>query len=306
MLELADAGAFVLRAAGAGLHPLHLGLGLVAALAASWTLPLPADALAPWGGVGPARWLGTLGAGAWLVLTGCVAGVVVCRRTAAARSSAGVWRCAPRQVAAAALAVALAGVGVALASLAAWAVVAAGGAIGGGVGAALATLAALCALLVAAVTLGILALCVPAIAANDADAPDALQRAAAHAMSRPDLALVLGGLALALALGVWTLGHWGVALAHASVDAGWQDNAPGVGWLAHTVALALALPVGWAAMTAAVLAMREASDGEDRDACWDADEQAEQLRIALEARAIQTPGGLAERLRADAAQRGGS
>ncbi|OAB55766.1 hypothetical protein AY599_25615 [Leptolyngbya valderiana BDU 20041] len=283
--ELAESTAFVCRAGGLALHPLTLALAAVAALAVSWALPLGVTDLLPWlgdAGVGAVvwAWVRLL----WIVLVACVCGTIAARTIAARPTRAEVWGALPTMLASAGLCVstyvaALLGV-----MLGAWLGSALGGWIGGGFGATLGALVVLVCLLAVVLATLMLLLAIPAIATNDADAPDAIQRAAAHLIARPGLSLALLVLSL-FAAGIATLaGIFLVGLATAAATAGF-DPAPRLVWLPSTVGVFVALAVLWSALTQTVLTLREVVDREDRASCWDAAPQAEAIHRAIEARA---------------------
>ncbi|UYV11381.1 MAG: hypothetical protein NCW75_08700 [Phycisphaera sp.] len=289
--ELAESTAFVFRAGGLAFHPVTIALAGLAALAASWTLPISAEELLPWMGV-QGFW-GTVWAWAkltWLVLIVCVCGTAIARTIAARPTRAEVWGRFPTMLASCGLCVstyvsALVGI-----MLATWLAIAVGGWIGGSFGGGLATLLGFAAMLSVALATILLLLAIPAIATNDADAPDAIQRAAANLIARPGLTLALIAIVSAslglLAFAATTL--FGVAYAHA-LD-GW-DDAPDLVWLPSTLVLFVVLAFGWAAYTQVLLTLREVVDREDRASCWDPRPQAEAIHQAVEARATVSRGG---------------
>ncbi|MEQ8845728.1 MAG: hypothetical protein RIB58_12825 [Phycisphaerales bacterium] len=282
--ELAESTAFVVRAGGRACHPLSLAICLGAALLASWALPIRLEALLPW--LGEQGWGATVWAWArlaWLVLVSCLAGVVLCRIAAARASQAAIWNVLGPMLASAGLCVSTFVATLLGAMLASWMVAALGGWLDNAFGATLAGLIAFVAFLGVALATVLLLLAIPAIAANDADAPDAIQRAAAHIIARPGLTLALVLLVVAaVALVVWA-SIWAFRLAYATVAGGWEDP-QGLVWLPSTIALALVLAAGWAGLTHALLTLREVVDREDRASCWDPRAQAEAIRAAVEAR----------------------
>lgn len=291
-LELAESTAFVFRAGGLALHPVHLLVCLGAALAASWTLPLRIEALLPW--MGESGWGITAWAWfrlAWLVTVACLCGVVLCRMVAARSSRAEVWGVLPSMLASGGLC-ASTYIATALGMmLGVWVFVAVGGWIGNAFGAAIASGFALLGLVVVAIATLLLLLAIPAVAANDADAPDAVQRAAAHVIARPGLSLA-SVLLVALGIGVFIwLFDAAFSVAYASATASWtgQDGTaarpPELVWLPLTLALLGALAIGWVGLTLVLLTLREVVDREDRASCWDPRRQAEAVRAAVEARA---------------------
>lgn len=284
--ELAESAAFVCRSAALALHPATIALAALAALAASWALPLTPARVLPW--------LGEYGAWevvwawcrlGWLVLVVCMAGVAIARTIAARPARAEVWGILPSMLASGALCVstylsALLGM-----MLAAWLAAVVGAWIGGPFGAALATLLGFAALLAAVLATMLLLLAIPAIATNDADAPDAIQRAAAHLIARPGLSVALLALSLAAAgLVVWlALGL--LAVVHHAMWIDPEHEAPALAWLPHTIGLFLAVAAGWATLTQTVLTLREVVDREDRSTCWDPRPQGEAVHQAVQARA---------------------
>jgi hypothetical protein len=285
--ELGESVAFVGRAAGLALHPVTLALAALAALAASWALPLTFGQLLPW--LGDAGAWATIWAWCrlgWLVLAVCLAGTVIARAVSARPTGAQVWGALPSMLASCGLCVSTYLATLLGLMLAAWLAAAVGTWMGGPFGAGLATLIGAVAALAAVVASLLLLLAIPAIAANDADAPDAIQRAAAHLIARPGLSaalLALGLLAVVAVVWLASVGVLGVR------DAMWIDPeapAPAIAWLAHTIGLLLAAALGWTAMTQCVLTLREVVDREDRATCWDPRPQSEAVRQAIEARAV--------------------
>lgn len=283
--EFGESIAFVFRAGGLALHPVHLAVCAIAAVAASWTLPIELERLLPWMG-DQGLWL-TLWAWlrlTWLVGVACVAGVALARMVAARPSRAEVWGVLPPQVGSAGLCVSTYISALAGAMLATWLVAAVGGWIGNAFGASLAAIIGLIALLGAVLATLMLLLAIPAIAANAADAPDAIQRAAAHLIARPGLSLVLLAISLGLAAGAAWVVSVLLGWAYASLSVEWEQT-PTLAWLPYTLALFVMLGVGWAALTQTLLTLREVVDREDRASCWDPRPQAAAIHAAIEARA---------------------
>lgn len=283
--ELAESTAFVFRAGGLALHPMTLALAAIAALTTSWALPLPAEDLLPWigeAGVGATLW--AWGRLLWLVLVACLCGTVAARTIAARPTRAGVWTLLPGMLASAALCVSTCLATLVGAMLAAWLASLLGMWIGGGFGASLAALMVFACLLASILAGVLLLLAIPAIATNDADAPDAIQRAAAHMIARPGLSAALVALSLALAGVVAFAALFLLGLATQAATSGFEEP-PRLEWLPNTVGLFVLLAVLWAALTQTVLTLREVVDREDRASCWDSAPQAEAIRQAIEARA---------------------
>jgi len=300
--ELAESTAFVFRAGGLALHPLHVLVCLCAALVASWTLPISVESLLPW--MGEQGWGATVWAWfrlIWLVTVACVCGVVLCRLVAARSSRAEVWGVLPSMLGSGGLCASTYIATIAGTMLAVWFFVAVGGWIGTAFGAAIAGGFALLGLVVLALSTALLLLAIPAVSANDADAPDAVQRAAAHIIARPGLSLFLVLLVVCgAALFAWMLREAfdaAYATATASWDAGEEGaasgRAPELVWLPMTLILLGVLSIGWAGLTQVLLTLREVVDREDRDSCWDPRRQAAAVHAAVEARA-QLARGLAD------------
>ncbi len=288
--ELAESTAFVFRAGGLSLHPLTIALCAVGALVASWTLPIGMDELLPWLGEHGA-W-GTVWAWfrlTWFVGVVCVCGTMVARTIAARPTRAAVWGVLPPMVASAGICVSTFISTLAGTVLAAWLMTVIGEWIGGAFGASLATFVGFVALLCAGAATVLLLLAIPAIATNDADAPDAIQRAAANLIARPGLSVALLAICVCgVGLAVLIFGFLFEA-ANGLVTAEWDESAQ-LGWLPNTVYLFVALALGWAALTQALLTLREVVDREDRASCWDPRPQAEAIHQAIEARAIVSGG----------------
>ena len=165
-------------------------------------------------------------------------------------------------------------------------------------------------LLVAVVATVLLLLAIPAVSANDADAPDAAQRAAAHVIARPGLSLALVLLVGSATYGAaWLIG-WSFDLAYGTVAEAWllggaEDAEPRIVpqlvWLPMTLAFFAVLAFGWAGLTQVLLTLREVVDREDRASCWDPVKQAAAIQAAVEARAQ-----IARGLTGDRDQAGGS
>lgn len=291
--ELAESTAFVFRACGLAFHPVTIALAALAALAASWTMPISPDQLLPW--MGEQGFWGTAWAWVqltWLVLIVCACGTAIARTIAARPTRAEVWGRFPAMLASCGLCVStyistLIGI-----MLATWLAVAVGGWIGGAFGASLATLIGFVAVLAASLSTVLLILAIPAIATNDADAPDAIQRAAAHLIARPGLTLALVAVIL---LSLWLLAR-GVSIAFNTALAAVLVNGDGVPplvWLPLTILMFVLLAFGWSAFTQALLTLREVVDREDRASCWDPQPQAEAIHQAIEARAFVSGGASA-------------
>lgn len=292
--ELAESTAFVFRACGLAFHPLTIALAALAALAASWTMPLSAEQLLPW--MGEHGFWGAVWAWfrlTWLVAAACAAGTVIARTIAARPTRAEVWGRIPAMLANCGLCVSTYVSTLLGLMLATWVAVAVGGWIGGAFGASLATFIGFVAVLGVLLATILLLLAVPAIASNDSDAPDAIQRAAAHFIARPGLTLALITVILAA---IWALVS-GVSMAYvaayAAVLSGWDEPVLPV-WLPSTILLFVVLAFGWAAFTQALLTLREVVDREDRASCWDPGPQAEAIHQAIEARAIVSGGAGAQ------------
>lgn len=283
--EFAESIAFVFRAGGLALHPASLAVCGVAAVAASWALPVERSQVLPW--MGEAGFWLTVWAWVrltWIVAVACLSGLVLSRLAAARPSRAEVWRVLPPQLASAGLCVSTYVSALAGAMLAAWLVGSLGAWMDNGLGASLTAVIGLVALLGGILASLMLLLAIPAIAANDADAPDAIQRAAAHLIARPGLSLVLIAVSLGLAGGAaWVLNVL-LGWAYGSLTAAWEQ-APVLAWLPHTLTLFVVLCVGWAALTQTLLTLREVVDREDRASCWDPRPQAAAIHAAIEARA---------------------
>ncbi len=293
--ELAESTAFVFRAGGLALQPSSLLVCGVAALAASWTLPLSVDALLPW--LGEQGWGGTLWAWfrlVWLVTSASLCGVVVARIVAAKPSGAEGWRGLPSMLGSGGLCASTYIATLLGAMLATWRLVVIGSWTGGAFGAGLAAAFALLGLLVAGVATLLLVLAIPAVSANDADAPDAAQRAAAHLIARPGLSLALVLLVgIAAYTAAWLIG-WSFDLAYGMVAEAWLlggDEAaeprslPDLAWLPTTLSLVAVFAIGWAGLTQALLTLREVVYRVDRASCWDPAKQAEAIQAAVEGRA---------------------
>ena len=283
--ELAESTAFVFRAGGVALHPASIALCAVAAVAASWTLPIDLEDLLPWmgdQGVGQTLWAWFRLS--WLIAVVSVCGVVVARMAAARPSRAEVWGVIGPQLASAGLCVSTYISTIAGAMLATWLVAAVGGWIGNAFGASLAALIGLIALLGVVIATLLLLLSIPSVAANDADAPDAIQRAAAHLIARPGLSLVLIAISLAIAGLIAYAVNWLLGLAYGSLSIEGEEQ-PVLVWLPHTLTLFLMLCIGWAALTQTLLTLREVVDREDRATCWDPRPQAAAIHAAVQARA---------------------
>lgn len=298
--ELAESTAFVFRACGLAFHPVVIALAGIGSLAASWTLPISAEQLLPW--MGDQGLLDTLWAWfrlTWLIAIVCAFGTAIARTIAARPTQAEVWGRFPPMLASCGLCVstyvsALVGI-----MLATWLAVAVGGWIGGPFGGGLATFIGFAAILSVALATILLLLAIPAIATNDADAPDAIQRAAAHLIARPGLALALIAIIL-LSVGLLATGvSAAFSMAYAGVLAGWEDR-PTLVWLPSTLLLFVVLAFGWAAFTQALLTLREVVDREDRASCWDPRPQGEAIHQAIEARAIVSSSASAPQPKTDA------
>lgn len=283
--ELAESTAFVFRAGGLALHPVTLALAGVAALSASWVLPLRLGSLLPW--MGDVGFGGTVWAWArllWIVLVACVCGVVAARAIAARPTRAEVWGALPPMLASAGLCVSTYIATLCGAMLAAWLGVAVGGWIDNAFGATLASLVVMACLLAAVLATLLLMLAIPAIATNDADAPDAIQRAAAHLIARPGLSIALLLLSTAIAGVVAFVALLLLSGSTMAAVAGFEEP-PALVWLPSTIGLFVYLGVLWSALTQTVLTLREVVDREDRASCWDPTPQAEAIHRAIEARA---------------------
>ncbi|MFI4917528.1 MAG: hypothetical protein ACIAS6_13605 [Phycisphaerales bacterium JB060] len=284
--ELGESTAFVLRAGGLALHPMTLLLAAVAALATSWALPIGSDVLLPWNsdaGAGATiwAWVRLL----WIVLVGSLCGTIAARSIAARPSRAEVWRVLPSMLFSAGLCVSTFGAVLLGAMLASWLAVVLGGWIGGAFGGAIATLVAFASLLAAILASLHILLAIPAIATNDADAPDAIQRASAHLIARPGLSLALLSLSLILVGVLVTAFLFLLAMAGGSTLATFESP-PRLVWLPSTIGLLIGFALGWAALTQSVLTLREVVDREDRATCWDPAPQAEAIHQAIAARAV--------------------
>lgn len=293
--ELCESMAFLSKSGGLALHPVSIVMAAVAALAASWALPLHLVDLLPWQGETGA-WA-TLWAWArltWLVGVGSIVGVALARVVAARPSRAEVWGVLPSMLGSAGLCVSTYVATLGGLMLATWLAQALGEWIGGPFGVSLASMIGFLAMLGAWLSTFLLALAIPSIAANDADAPDAMQRAAAHLLARPGLSLLLlsmammGSLAaagLANAMLTWSTG-WIASPEPGGLRFRWFPSESGQIWLPHTLWLFVLLALGWAALTQALLTLREVVDREDRASCWDPKPQALAIRQAIQARAI--------------------
>lgn len=298
--ELAESTAFVFRACGLAFHPVTIALAGIGALAASWTLPLSAEELLPW--MGEQGFWSTAWAWfrlTWIVAIVCASGTAIARTIAARPTQAEIWGRFPPMLASCGLCVSTYVATLVGIMLATWLAVALGGWIGGSIGGGLATFIGFAAVLSVALATILLMLAVPAIATNDADAPDAIQRAAAHLIARPGLALALIAI-IVLSIGLLAAGvSAAFGVAYAGVLAGWDDR-PILVWLPSTLLLFVALAFGWAAFTQALLTLREVVDREDRASCWDPRPQAEAIHQAIEARAIVSTSASAQEPRTDA------
>ncbi len=288
--ELAESTAFVFRACGLAFHPLTIALAGLAALAASWAMPISAEHLLPW--IGEQGFWDTVWGWfrlTWLVAAVCAAGTAIARTIAARPTRAEVWGRLPAMLASCGLCVSTYVSTLVGLMLATWLAVAVGGWIGGAFGASLATFIGFVAVLAVLLSTVLLLLAVPAIGTNDADAPDAIQRAAAHLIARPGLTLALIAVIL---LSLWLLVR-GVSIAYAYA---YGTAMPGVDdfqllvWLPLTILLFVVLAFGWAAFTQALLTLREVVDREDRASCWDPRPQAEAIHQAIEARSVVANG----------------
>lgn len=283
--ELAESTAFVFRSGGLALHPVTLAVAGIAALSASWALPIGHESLLPWmGGTGFWDTIWAWGRLLWIVLVASVCGVVAARAIAARPTRAEVWGALPSMLASAGLCVSTYVAVLVGAMLAAWLGVAVGGWFGNAFGAALASLLVFACMLAGVLATLLLLLAIPAIATNDADAPDAIQRAAAHLIARPGLSLALLVLSVAIAGAVALVSLFLVSFASAAALDGFEE-APALVWLPSTIGLFVTLGVLWAALTQTVLTLREVVDREDRASCWDPAPQAEAIHRAIEARA---------------------
>lgn len=283
--ELAESTAFVFRAGGLALHPVTLALAGVAALSASWALPISHESLLPW--LGESGFWGTVWAWSrllWVVLVACVCGVAAARVIAARPTRAEVWGALPPMLASAGLCVSTYVAALLGAMFAAWLGVAVGGWFDNAFGAALASLVVFACLLAGVVATLLLLLAIPAIATNDADAPDAIQRAAAHLIARPGLSLAMLVLSAGFTGVVVFVALSLLSIASAAALDGFEP-APVLVWLPSTIGLFATLAVLWAALTQTVLTLREVVDREDRASCWDPAPQAEAIHRAIEARA---------------------
>lgn len=296
--ELAESTAFVFRACGLAFHPVTIALAGIGGLAASWTLPISAEQLLPW--TGDQGFLDTAWAWfrlTWVVAIVCASGTAIARTIAARPTQAEVWGRLPSMLASCGLCVSTYVATLIGIMLATWLAVAVGGWIGGSFGGSLATFIGFAALLSVVFATILLLLAIPAIATNDADAPDAIQRAAAHLIARPGLTLAL----IAIILGSIYL----LALATSGVFvrsytmASWDDM-PTLVWLPSTLFLFVVLAFGWSAFTQALLTLREVVDREDRASCWDPRPQAEAIHQAIEARAIVSSDASAPEPKTDA------
>jgi|GEM_PF-5143334 len=284
--ELAESTAFVFRACGLAFHPVTIALAALAALAASWTMPISTAQLLPW--MGEQGIWETVWAWfrlAWLVAAVCASGTVMARTIAARPTRAEVWGRIPVMLASCGLCVSTYVSTLIGLMLATWLAVAVGDWIGGAFGGSVATFIGFVAVLGMLLATVLLLLAIPAIATNEADAPDALQRAAAHLIARPGLTLALIAFVL---IALWLL-HVGVstafAVAYDIALSGWEEQQEFV-WLPVTIYLFVVLAFGWAAFAQAVLTLREVVDREDRASCWDPRPQADAIHQAIEARAI--------------------
>jgi hypothetical protein len=226
---------------------------------------------------------------AWLAAAVCAAGTTIARTIAARPTNADVWGRIPAMLASCGLCVSTYVSTLLGLMLATWLAVVVGDWIGGALGASLAAFIGLVAVLAVLLSTILLLLAIPAIATNDADAPDAIQRAAAHLFARPGLTLALVAVIL---LAFWLLVR-GVSMAfgaaYAVTLAGWEDPHTPV-WLPMTIGLFVLLAFGSAAFTQALLTLREVVDREDRASCWDSRPQAEAIHQAIEARAMVANG----------------
>ncbi|MCW5756341.1 MAG: hypothetical protein KIT54_03805 [Phycisphaeraceae bacterium] len=293
--ELSESTAFVLKSGGLCCHPFSILLAGIAALTASWALPIALADLLPWQGEG-GFWV-TLWAWVrltWLVGVASFVGVVLARMVSARPTRAEVWGVLPPMLMSASLCVSTYVATLFGLMLAAWLAQAVGGWFDNSFGDSLAAAIGFLAVLVGLVSTLLLFLAIPSIAANDADAPDALQRAAAHLLARPGLSLVLlamaivGSLAaagLTISVLAWVTGVLTQPLP-IEFEFRWWPAPDGLVWLPYTVWLVVLFGLGWTALTQVLLTLREVVDREDRASCWDPRPQAEAIRQAIEARAM--------------------
>lgn len=305
--EMCESTAFVLRSGGLACHPLSILLGVVAALAASWALPIRLTDLLPWQhGTGFSGTIWAWARLAWLAGATSMVGVVLARTIAARPTRAEVWGVLPPMLVSTGLCVSTYIAVLLGLMLASWLATTAGQWIGGSFGHSIAAGIGLLCLLIAILSTLLLLLSVPSIAANDADAPDAMQRAAAHLLARPGLSLALLVLAVTVSLAVAALAaamlSWAGRVLLEPLPTAFQfrwfppslnlvpsqddGQAAQPIWLTNTLWLFVVYSLGWAALTQALLTLREVADREDRASCWDPWLQAEAIRQAIEARAI--------------------